>query len=221
MGRHWHLLGLRGSISRHRLPIAGTHRYPVAGIRIVPGRGAITTVTLLNWVSTRLRHVARHRLRHATCRDESDLRLTTHVRPAFAFDYNFETVLDSGSSSRSPTGWYANAEREGLSWTLAEIAWACDLNVSGVENVLNTVHFLDALIVDGYPDGLFEALEDASFKFDTVRLNILMRINVNLPHNWLSLHESSLLKRDPDFALRGNEMIEQTHNRVPAYLVIA
>ncbi len=220
LGGHWHLRCLRRSISGHRLTIAWTHRHPVARIGIVPWRWPITTVALLDWVSARLRHVARHRLWHTTRRDERDLCLTTHMRAAFTFDDGFETVLDSGSASGSSAWWNADAERESLGWTLAEIAWAGDLNISGVENVLDAVHFLNALVVDGYPDGLFETLEDPSFKLDTVRLNILVRVNVDLSDDWLSLLESSLVKGDPDFALWGNEMIEQAHNRVPAYLVI-
>jgi hypothetical protein len=130
------------------------------------------------------------------------------MRAALAFHHSFETVLDSGSTSRSSAGWYANGEREGLGLSLAEIAWACDLDVSGEESVLHTVHFLNALVVDGYPDGFLETLEDPSFKLDTVRLNVLLHVHVNFSDNCFSLLEGSLVKGDPDFALRGYEMIE-------------
>ncbi len=208
LGRHWHLRGLLRSISLHWRAIARIHRHRVARIGIVSRSGPITTVTLLDWVSARLRHIARHLLRHATCWDESDLCLAAHMRTALALHHSFETILDSGSTSRSSTGWNADAEREGLGLSLAEIAWACDLDVSREESVLHTMHFLNALIVYCYPDGLLETLEDPSFKFDTVRLNVLLHVHVNFTDNCFSLLEGSLVKGDPDFALRGYEMIE-------------
>ncbi len=208
LGGYWHRLRLGHPITGHRLTVACTHRHPVPRIGIVRGSWPVTTVTLLNWISTWLRHIARHSLWHAAGWDEGDLCLTAHVRSAFAFYNGLETILYCGSTPRRAAGRYSNAEWESLSRSFTKVAWPRDLNISGEENILHPVHFLNSLVVDGHPNGLFETLENPGFKLDSVTLNVLVSIHVNFSDHRFALLESCFVEGDPDFTLWGYEMIE-------------
>src|SRR3989442_1410052 len=147
LGRH--LLLWRHTIPRHRLSIPGTHRHPIARIRIITRIVSGRTIALLHRVSSR--HIPRHRLGHAAARHESNLRMTSHVRPALDLDHSLETILNRPSSFCWATGRHSDAERECLGWTTPKIVGPGDLDVSREENVLPALMLLNPRIVDGDP----------------------------------------------------------------------
>ncbi len=123
------------------------------------------------------------------------------MRSSVDLHHGFETVFYRGSASSSSAYWHSNAERKCLGWTLAEILWPSDLDVSRKENVLSTFGLLESLVVQSDPDHLFPGLEDPSFDNDSFALNVFVGFNVHLANNWFTLYKGRFVKTDPDFTL--------------------
>ncbi len=204
----WYLDRLWHSITGHRRAVAWHgHSIPWVRVvsRIVSGRWPIT---LGNLISCGLRHVTGHGLWHGPRWDERDLCLAAQVGSALDLHHGFETILHSRFASRGSTRGYADAEGECLTRTLSEVSRPGNLDVPGKENILNPMHLLNSLVVNRHPDRFFETLEDPSLNLDAVRLDVLMGVHVDLANNGFSLLEGRLVEANPNFPLRGYEMIE-------------
>src|SRR5713101_6156399 len=121
-----HLTLGRHPISWHWLTVALRDSVGWVGIvsRIVSGR----TITL--WHRITWRHVALHRLWHATRWSKCNLCLARQIRPAFDLDNGFETVFYRRTASSRSAGRNTYAERKSLSWTTTKVIRPCHLDVS-------------------------------------------------------------------------------------------
>ncbi len=204
----WYLDRLWHSITGHRRAIAW-HGHSIPWVRVVPrivsGRRPIT---LGNLITGRLRHVTGHGLWHGPCWDKGDLRLASQVRTAIDLHYGLETILHGRSAPGGSARRYADAEGEGLTRTLSEVSGPGNLDVPGVENILNPMHLLNSLVVDCHPDRFFETFENSSLNLDALGLDVLMGVDVDLANDGFSFLEGRLVEANPNFPLRGYEMIE-------------
>jgi hypothetical protein len=95
-----------------------------------------------------------------------------------------------------------------LRWSVPEVRRSSYLNILRIEDVFNPVHLLDPSVVDRNPDRLLVSLEDSSFQFDTLSLNVLVSFNIDLANNGLTLNECCLVEGYPDLTFGWNQMVE-------------
>ena len=76
------------------------------------------------------------------------------------------------------------------------------MNVLRVQHILYPMHFLNPSIVDCNPDRFLVSLEDSSFNFDSLALNVLLGLDVDFPDDRFPFLEGSLIEGDPNLAFR-------------------
>jgi len=155
------------------------------------------------------RHVAWHRLWHATRWNKSNLRLASEIRTAFDLDNSLDAVLHCSPAPSRPAGRNTYTERKSLSRTAAKIVWPGHLDVSREQDVLSALSFLNSLIVGKrHPDHLFVIFKHPSLYSNPQRLNVFLSLHVDFPKDAFSLNKCRLVKTNPDFALRRPQMIK-------------